>query len=59
MLLVDPTIADPANDGKFIVATASDGWKSTLRWNQLFGEPRGGQALAELIRLLGMPRLHG
>ncbi len=56
MLLVDPTIADPANDGKFIVATASDGWKSTLRWNQLFGEPRGGQALADSY---GCSECHG
>ncbi len=56
MLLVDPAIADPVNDGKFIVATATDGWKSTLRWNQLFGEPRGGQALADSY---GCSECHG
>lgn len=56
MLLVDPAVADPANDGKFILVTASDGWKSILRWNQLFGEPRGGQALADSY---GCSECHG
>jgi hypothetical protein len=47
LVRVDPSPSDPANDGKMIVVTASDGWKSTLRWNELFGTPRGRQALAD------------
>ena len=37
LLKVDPAVADKANAGKLIVATASDGWKSTLRWEEIFG----------------------
>jgi tungstate transport system substrate-binding protein len=47
LLKADPTIADKANAGKLIVVTASDGWQSKLRWEELFGTPRGGQALAD------------
>jgi cytochrome c553 len=53
---VDPSPSDPANDGKMIVVTASDGWKSTLRWNELFGTPRGGEALADSY---GCTECHG
>ncbi|MFZ2488499.1 MAG: substrate-binding domain-containing protein [Anaerolineae bacterium] len=56
MLAVDPTVGDSKNSEMLIVATASDGWKSTLRWNQVFGEPRGGQALADSY---GCSECHG
>jgi cytochrome c553 len=56
LLKVDPTIADKANAGKLIVVTATDGWKSTLRWEELFGTFRGGQALADSY---GCTECHG
>jgi len=56
LLAVDPTISAAANDGKMIVATATDGWESQLRWNQLFGTPGGGEALADSY---GCTECHG
>ncbi len=56
LLKVDPAVADEANAGKLIVVTASDGWKSTLRWEELFGTFQGGQALADSY---GCTECHG
>ena len=56
MLDVDPTLSDPANEGKLIIVTASDGWVSKMRWNEVFGEPGGGQALADSY---GCTECHG
>ena len=56
LLKVDPAVADKANAGKLIVATASDGWKSTLRWEEIFGIFQGGQALADSY---GCTECHG
>ncbi len=56
LLKVNPAVADKANAGKLIVVTASDGWKSTLRWEELFGTFGGGQALADSY---GCTECHG
>jgi len=56
ILAVDPNAGDKANDGKLIVVTASDGWVSRLRWSEVFGEPQGGQALADSY---GCTECHG
>jgi hypothetical protein len=56
LLAVDPAIADAANDGKFIIVRASDGWRSVIRWYEIFGEPKGGQALADSY---GCTECHG
>ena len=56
LLKVDPTVSAPANDGQLIVATASDGWKSTVRWSELFGKWSGGQMLADMY---GCTECHG
>jgi tungstate transport system substrate-binding protein len=49
LLAVDPTVADEANAGQFIIVRASDGWRSVIRWNGIFGEPKGGQALVDAV----------
>ncbi len=59
LLSVDPTIADAANAGKFIDVTATDGWNSTLRWDEVFGRAERRAGAGRFIRLHGMPRLHG
>ncbi|MER2600138.1 MAG: substrate-binding domain-containing protein [Caldilineales bacterium] len=56
LLAADPTAGDSKNSELLIVATASDGWKSVLRWNQVFGQPIGGQALADSY---GCSECHG
>ena len=56
LLKVDPTVGDAANEGKLIVATATDGWKSTVRWSELFGTWSGGQMLADIY---GCTECHG
>lgn len=56
LLAVDASAADETNDGKLIVVTASDGWVSKLRWSEVFGEPMGGQALADSY---GCTECHG
>ena len=56
LLKVDPTISDVRERRQLILATASDGWKSTLRWNQVFGTPTGGEALADAY---GCTECHG
>ncbi len=56
LLATDPTIADEANAGKFILVTATDGWHSVIRWDELFGESKGGQALADSY---GCTECHG
>jgi cytochrome c551/c552 len=56
LLAVDPEVGDPANAGKFFVIRASDGWRSVVRWNQIFGEPKGGEALADSY---GCTECHG
>jgi len=56
LLGADPTLSDAKNADKIIVATASDGWVSKLRWSELFGKPAGGQALADSY---GCSECHG
>ncbi len=56
LLKVDPAIGDPANAGKLVVATATDGWKSTVRWDELFGTWSGGERLADIY---GCTECHG
>lgn len=56
LLQVDPTVADEANSSKRIYVTASDGWKGIIRWNQLFGQPGGGEYLADSY---GCTECHG
>ena len=56
LLAADPTVGDSKNSETLIVVTASDGWKSVLRWNEVFGQPSGGQALADSY---GCSECHG
>ena len=56
LLAVDPTLSDPENADKLIIATAIDGWLSKVRWNQVFGQPKGGEALADSY---GCTECHG
>jgi tungstate transport system substrate-binding protein len=48
LLKVDPTLADATNSGKRIVLTSSDGWQATIKWAELFGTPKGGEALYDV-----------
>ena len=59
LLKVDPAVGDAKNDGKLLVATASDGWTSTVRWSELFGAWTGGQMLADIYGCTGCHGING
>lgn len=56
LLEVDPTLDDPKNVDKQIILTSIDDWFSVVKWPELFGEPRGGEVLYNII---GCNECHG
>lgn len=56
LLRVDPKLGHKSNRQRRITVTASDGWASTLKWAEVFGTPRGGEAI---YNVKGCNECHG
>ncbi len=53
---VDPSVNDQNNSDKQIVLTSIDDWFAVIKWPELFGEPRGGEVLYNIV---GCNECHG
>lgn len=56
LLDVDSTLDDPQNTDKLIILTSIDDWFAVIKWAELFGDPRGGEVLYNIV---GCNECHG
>jgi tungstate transport system substrate-binding protein len=56
LLAVDPALGDRRNSDRRMTVRSSDGYAATLKWEEVFGTPRGGEAL---YNVKGCNECHG
>lgn len=56
LLRVESALSDSSNDGKLVIITSSDKWTAVIKWAEIFGTPRGGEAL---YNIKGCNECHG
>ncbi len=56
LLRVEPALSDSGNANKLVIITSSDKWTAVMKWAEIFGTPRGGEAL---YNIKGCNECHG